>query len=457
MASVDKKLLKRLTVLYVEDDDNVRNELTKLLSSFFNKIYTACDGKEGLSLYSEKKDEIDIIIADINMPKLTGIEMLEEIRTMNKSIPVIFTTAYSDTKFLVDSIKLKVFEYIIKPIDIRLLMTVLGELATILYHEFLLKQQNKELKKYKDIIYNNNIVIRTNKNLKISFVNDLFIEITGFDKKELIGKDLLFLKHKDLDEEVYKKIYNCVYNNKQWNGILKNITKDGNYYIANSSVITTLDDTGVMTGCLMIQKDETKEALKRREVQTSLIRDKSEIFKKSKETTASLEQKINILEEEIKILETKIENEEIEKNKYISTSEIYSKENRKLRTEVALYKKDLEESKNFYKDKQKYVKEISDLKVEVKRLSTKLETIEEDHQKYLKQLRLNYEVKIDDLEKELRRTTDKYDDLENAEAISQKLTYWKEKAKSEAKRAEKLERDILTHGDKTILSKLFGK
>jgi DNA repair ATPase RecN len=93
----------------------------------------------------------------------------------------------------------------------------------------------------------------------------------------------------------------------------------------------------------------------------------------------------------------------------------------------------------------------------VKRLSTKLETIEDDHQKYLKQLRLNYEVKIDDLEKELRRTTDKYDDLENAEAISQKLTYWKEKAKSEAKRAEKLERDILTHGDKTILSKLFGK
>ncbi len=457
MASVDKKLLKRLTLLYVEDDDNVRNELKKLLSSFFNKIYTAHDGKEGLSLYSEKKDEIDIIIADINMPKLTGIEMLEEIRKLNKSIPVIFTTAYSDTKFLVDSIKLKVFEYIIKPIDIRLLMSVLGELATILYHEFLLKQQNKELKKYKDIIYNNNIVIRTNKNLKISFVNDLFIKITGFDKKELIGKDLFYLKHKDLDEEIYKKIYNNVFNNKQWNGVLKNITKDGNYYIANSSVITTFDDTGVMTGCLMIQKDETKEALKRREVQTSLIRDKSEIFKKSKETTTSLEQKINILDEEIKILETKIQNEQAEKNKYINTSDIYSKENRKLRSELALYKKDLNETKNFHSDKQKYVKQISDLKVEVKRLSTKLETIEEEHQKYLKQLRVNYDIKIDDLEKELRRTSDKYDDLENAEAISQKLIYWKEKAKSEAKRAEKLERDILTHGDKTILSKLFGK
>lgn len=457
MASVDKKLLKRLTVLYVEDDDSVRNELTKLLSNFFNKIYTACDGKEGLALYSEKSDEIDIIIADINMPNLTGIEMLEEIRKSNKSIPVIFTTAYSDTKFLVDSIKLKVFEYIIKPIDIRLLMTVLGELATILYHEFLLKQQNKELKKYRDIIYNNNIVIRTNKNLKISYVNDLFIEITGFDKKELIGKDLFTLKHRDLNEDVYKKIYNSVYNNKQWNGVLKNITKDGNYYIANSSVITTLDDTGAITGCLVIQKDETKEALKRREVQTSLIRDKSEIFKKSKETTTTLEQKINILDEEIKILETKIEEEKTDKLKYISTSEMYSKENRKLRSEIALYKKDLQESQDFRKDKQKYVKQISDLTVEVKKLSTKLATINEDHEKYLKQLRLNYEVKIDDLEKELRQALDKYDDLENAEAISQKLIYWKEKAKSEAKRAEKLERDIIAHGDKTILSKLFGK
>lgn len=457
MASVDKKLFKRLTLLYVEDDTNVRDELSKLLSNFFKKIYTASDGKEGLELYSKKSSEIDIIVADINMPKLTGIEMLEGIRKSNKSIPVIFTTAYSDTKFLIDSIKFKVFEYIIKPIDIRLLMTVLGELATILYHEFLLKQQNKELKKYKDIIYNNNIVIRTNKNMKITFVNDLFCEITGYDKKELNGEDLTFLKYKDVDEEVYKKILNAVFHNKQWNGVLKNRTKDGNYYIAYSSIITTLNDTGELTGCLVIQKDETKEALKRREVQNSLIKDKSEIFIRSRETTTELEQKINLLSEEIEIVNSKIEKESYEKHKFMSTAELYSKENRSLRAELASHKKELADSKDKSLDKQKLMKDNTDLKIEIKKLVSKIDNIEEKNKKEKKQIEVNYEVKIDDLEKELNQLKEKYEDLENPEAIAQKIAYWKEKAKIEAKRAEELERDIIAHGDKTILSKLFGK
>ncbi len=132
MATVDKKLLKRLKVLYVEDDENVRNELSSLLSNFFENVYTADDGKAGFELYKEKQNDIDVIIADINMPNLTGIEMLEKIRVFDKDVPVIFATAYSDNEFLSGAIKLKVFEYIIKPIDIRKLMTVLAELATII-------------------------------------------------------------------------------------------------------------------------------------------------------------------------------------------------------------------------------------------------------------------------------------------------------------------------------------
>ena len=456
MASVDKKILKRLKILYVEDDDSVRNELSSLLSNFFESVYTAVDGKDGLSIYNQKHNEIDIIIADINMPNLTGIEMLEEIRKFDKDIPVIFTTAYSDNKFLSDAIKLKVFEYIVKPIDIRNLVTVLGDLGTILYHDFLLNQQNKELKKYKDIIYNNNIVIRTNKNLKISFVNDLFCQITDFDKKELIGKELVAIKHEDVDEDIYKKIYNNVYNNKQWNGQLKNITKDGSYYIADTSIITTLNDTGDITGCLVIQKDETKEVLKRREVQTSLIKDKSEIFKKSKESLVELEKKINALEEQISFLNTILEGERLEKNKFINTSERYAKENRNLRRDLNLYKKDIDAFNDKNQGKIKLSKDNADLKVEARKLNSKIDNIREEHEKEIKQLKITYEIKIDDLEKEIRKSNDKFDSVENSEALIQKLEYWKEKAKAEAKRAERLEKDIINLGDKNLMTKLFG-
>ena len=454
--TIDKKILKKLKLLYVEDDDTVRADLSSLLSNFFDTVYTAKDGQEGLTLYQNEQKDIDVIVADINMPIMNGIQMLQEIRKFDKDVPVILATAYSDNEFLVDAIKLKVWEYIIKPIDIRNLMVSLNEIGKNRYHDSLVKQQNKELKKYKDIIFNNNIVIRLDKDMKISFVNELFCEITGFDDKELLGEELIFLKHKDLDNDIYKKIYNCVLNNIQWNGILKNITKEGSFYYAETSVISTLDDEGEITGALVIQKDETQKELKRREIQTSLIKDKSEIFKKSKESNYELNQKINSLNSEIEELKNDLIKEKFEKNNYIYTVEKYSAENKKLLSELTSYRKADENSRDESKRMMKITKENNDLKVELKRLLSKIEIIDDEHKKELKQQKVNYDVKIDDLEKVLAELKERLELIDNVEAVSQKLAYWKEKAKSEAKRNEKIEREIISFGDKNLMTKIFG-
>ncbi len=455
MATIDKKLFKRLKVLYVEDDSSVRNELSSLLSNFFNNVYTASNGEEGLELYISKQKDIDIIIADINMPKMTGIEMLEEIRKFDKNIPAIFTTAYSDTEFLIDAIKLKVFEYCIKPIDIRLLINTLGELANILYQDFLLKQQNRKLNKYKDIIYSNNIVIRTNKNMKISFVNNLFCEITGFEKKDLIGKDLSSLKHKDINPDIYKNIYNSILSNKQWNGQLKNITKDGNYYIAETSAISTLSDTGEVTGCLIIQKDETEKSIKNREVRTSLIKDKGQILIKSKENSAEFQVNINNLRDEIEVLKNKLNETRVEKDRYLYSIEKYTNENKKLKLELKQYKDNSSYLEQKNAQNKMLLKENIDMKNELKKLNSKFENIKEEHKKECKQIKINYEVQIDDFEQELSTLNEKLSEIGNVESISQKLNYWKEKAKNEAQKLEKLERDVIQLGDKTIMAKLF--
>ena len=453
---IDKKLLKRLNLLYVEDDDIVRADLSSLLSNFFNTVYTAKDGHEGLSLYKDKQNDIDIIVADINMPILTGIEMLQKIREFDKNIPTIFATAYSDKEFLVDAIKLNVTEYIIKPIDIRNLMNSLNIIAKKIYYDFLISQQNKELKKYKDIIYTNNIVISTNKDMKISFVNELFCEITGFDKNELLGKELNILRYEDSDPEVYKKIYNNILKNIPWNGELKNLKKDGNFYYADTSIVSTLNDAGDITGSLIIQKDQTLKTLKRREIQSSLIKDKSEIFQKSKKSVTELYQVINNLNYEVESLKNDLKKEKEEKDSYINILEKYRVENKKFLNEIQNYRKIDETSHDATRKVIKLSKECTDLKVEIKRLKTKLESIEEEHQKELKQQKVYYEVKLDDIEKELFTAKEKLDAIDNVEAVSQKLAYWKEKAKSEAKRNEKIEKEIITYGDKKLMTKLFG-
>jgi YesN/AraC family two-component response regulator len=191
--SIDKNLLKRFTLLYIENDDMIREELSQLLMSFFSIVHVAKNGKEALRTYLENQDYIDLILTDINIPELNGIEIIRKVREFDKKIPVILTTAQSNSEFLAEAIKLKVQEYIVKPIDIRYLLSLLNEIASNLYHEILLKQQQEELSKYKEIIDSNSIVIKTDTHLNITYVNELFCEISGYNSDELIGKELKYL------------------------------------------------------------------------------------------------------------------------------------------------------------------------------------------------------------------------------------------------------------------------
>lgn len=343
--AINKEVLKRLKALYIEDDDTIRKELSALLSNFFGKIYIAKDGKDGLEQYLKNSDDIDVIISDINMPYLTGIEMVKKIREINKKVPVIFTTAYSDNQFLADAIKLKVYEYIIKPIDIRNLLVVLNELATILYQEELINKQTLELEKFKDVIDTNNIVIKTDENMNIVYVNELFCKTTEFLKEELIGKELSFLRHNDTDIKIYKDIYESVEVNKQWKGRIKNITKEGGYYVSDTYIITTTNDNNQVTGSICVQNDITDELNKKREIQKALIKDKGDIFIKSKAGSAEQTVTINNLRYDIEELKTTVKKLKAERDKSLYKIDNLNKENKKLRSELG-YQKSIEQKIN---------------------------------------------------------------------------------------------------------------
>lgn len=449
--NIDKNLLKRLNLLYVEDDDIIRIELSQLLGGFFSNIYVAKDGKEGLRTYLENQDHIDIILTDINMPYLNGIEMIKKIRGINSKVPVIFATAHSDNEFLAEAIKLRVQEYIIKPIDVRRLLSLMSDIASILYQEFLLKQQQIELEKYKEIIDTNNIVIKTDIHLNITYVNELFCEISGFDSSELIGKEFKFLKFSDVANDIYANLYADVLNNKPWKGKLKNTKKDGSYYHTDTYVIPTFDETGEMTGVISIQKDITEELNKKREIQLALMRDKSDIYIRSKE--GSLEQNHIINELNFKLENMNHELEQALKNidKYIYSNEKYRLENKNLKTEIALYKKNSNSHLAF-----KMTKENSDLRLELKKLKDKLVQVEQNDEKKVTQLKVNYDEKIEELEEKIAQLTEQLDSVQSDEVLLQKLEYWKEKAKMETQRIENLEKQIIAHADKSLMSKIFG-
>lgn len=112
----NKDYFNNLNLLYIEDDKEIMKKMYSTLSKFFKKIITAENGEEGLNKFKQH-DDINIIISDINMPIMDGLEMLERIRETNKDISVIFLTARNETAPLIKAIELGVSDYIIKPIE----------------------------------------------------------------------------------------------------------------------------------------------------------------------------------------------------------------------------------------------------------------------------------------------------------------------------------------------------
>ena len=108
----DKKPYK---ILFVEDEKEIRENYTKYLKRHFENVYEAIDGEDGFKKYKELKP--DIMIVDINLPKLNGLELLKKIRENDQITKVIMLTAYSDTKYLLEATELKLVKYLVKPIS----------------------------------------------------------------------------------------------------------------------------------------------------------------------------------------------------------------------------------------------------------------------------------------------------------------------------------------------------
>lgn len=125
--------LKNIVVLYVEDEQLLREIVAKSLNSFTKKQYIAKDGKEGLELFKKYQNEIDLVITDINMPKMNGLEMARAIKEINVHVPVIVATAFSNTEYLLEAIDLGVDKYVLKPIDMNKLISMMSK--SLLYHE----------------------------------------------------------------------------------------------------------------------------------------------------------------------------------------------------------------------------------------------------------------------------------------------------------------------------------
>ncbi len=122
-----REIAKDLTVLYVEDTKDLRDAMSQYLKKLFLHVRLASDGKEGLKSYQE--ESFDIVITDIQMPYMTGLEMIKEIKEIKDEQEIIIISAYGEAQYFLDAIRLGVSDYIIKPINHTQINQVLYKIA----------------------------------------------------------------------------------------------------------------------------------------------------------------------------------------------------------------------------------------------------------------------------------------------------------------------------------------
>lgn len=106
--------LQSFTLLYAEDEIGIQKNIYEILDCMFKNIYLAKDGEEAYKVYLDKKP--DLIITDIQMPKMNGLELIKKIRETNPKVRVIITSAHTDLDYLLDATELHLVKYIVKPI-----------------------------------------------------------------------------------------------------------------------------------------------------------------------------------------------------------------------------------------------------------------------------------------------------------------------------------------------------
>jgi PAS domain S-box-containing protein len=289
-------LLPHLTIVYIEDDDVTRESMYSILVKLFKQVFIGRNGEEGLKICLEYRHTIDIIVSDINMPKLSGIGLLKAIRKEGLDIPVIFSSAYKESSFLLEAIKLNISDYLVKPYNIRHLLTRVEHICQEKQKQKLILRQKKELKQYLELIDKVAIISKTDTKGKILFVNDIFCEVAGYKKEELLGKPHNIVRHPDMPKEAFKGLWETISQGNIWKGKVKNRAKNNNSYFVNATIMPIFDHCELIIGYMGIRFLTTQEETEKREFRKRVM----DNIKECKKKEIELNNEIKLLKQKAK-------------------------------------------------------------------------------------------------------------------------------------------------------------
>lgn len=256
-----------MTVLYVEDEIQIRENTHLLLKKIFSDVQTAANGNQGLALY--ENGSFDLVITDILMPEMNGVSMIQKIKELTPSQPFIVTSACEDSSYLLDLINLGVVQFLLKPMKTDQIIRILHEVVRNIYNERKVEEFTSNLKQellhqttlleqYKEIVDISMIVTKTDSRGKIIYANESFCKTSGYGYDEIKFKGHNVLRHPDMSTEFYQDLWNTILSKNTWHGTIKNLKKDGSHYITDTTIKPILDEFGEIIDFISISYNVTE-------------------------------------------------------------------------------------------------------------------------------------------------------------------------------------------------------
>lgn len=282
--TIDPEFLFTVSVLYVEDEPGVLEDLAIFLRRRCARVDVAANGLEGLERFREGRQ--DVVVTDIRMPVMDGLEMAKHIRQLDREVPVVLLTAYDESDYFMRAIDVGVTHFVKKPADPE-------DIARAVYDSALARFQARELEKarehYRQIVETSQEgICEVDTQGRITFVNQRMAAMLGYGSNEMLGRpffDFLCTETRTIASTCFsecigelsalapsqgqftKCIATCLRNAQAAGGMfdLLLVCKDGSYVWTTVSVSPMFDESGVPAGLLGMLADITdrQKALER--------------------------------------------------------------------------------------------------------------------------------------------------------------------------------------------------
>jgi PAS domain S-box-containing protein len=251
------------SLLYVEDEEDVRELVSSMLTKKYPELQllVAGDGRSGLDMYRERQPEI--VITDIRMPVMDGLQMASAIRALNPDTFIIAVTAHSDTDHLVNAIEIGFNHYVLKPVDYRKLFASIDKCRVLHAMKQRVAAQEAHIRRLSRVVAESpSSVIITDSHELITYVNPRFTRLTGYTMEEVIGLHPRFLKSDDMSPDRYVELRNSINAGKDWRGELRNRHKSGKLYWEEVSIFPLRNEDGDIVNFVAVSEDisQRKEA-----------------------------------------------------------------------------------------------------------------------------------------------------------------------------------------------------